>query len=1020
MKTETQSNTKPRLSRRLLPALVVGLAAQAMAGALQLASVPDPAQRPPASGNGDSWASVISPDGRYVLFASTANNLVLASNGLPLPVLSPPRVNVFLRDRTNQTTTLVSVNLASTGGGNGDSFPAGLSTNGQYALFESGASDLVTGDTNSAPDVFRRDLLAGTTVLVSAGTNGVAGNGASRGAVMTPDGRYVAFASEASNLVPGDTNGIADVFVRDQQAATTALVSVGANSSLDPNVGGSESPVITPDGRYVAFYSGATNLVAGVTNSGDIYVRDLVAGTTTWASVYARTAVQAASGAANAISCSQALSDDGQWVAYQANPASVWPLTNGVVLRYNLASSLTDVIHTNAVFRNGAPEDLRSLAMTPDGRLVAFLANTNGTPPYRYDNCVLVWDGQTGTTSLASGDSNNSVPTNSRCAWPAIAPGGQFVVFLSSATNLVANGPLDGYHVYVRDLQAGTTILVDANPNGVGSINGPATVPQMTPDGRFVTFESPDAGLVADDRNHGSDVFVRDVVAGTTELISARDPALPALTPNGSSRPSALSLSANGRYLAFASEADNLVVGDTNGCRDVFVRDLLLGTNVLVSVATNGGLADGVSGDPAISADGRYVAFTSAADNLVAGDTNNSQDVFMRDLQAGTTVLVSLNASGTGSGRGASYAPVLSSDGRFVLFRSKATDLAAGSFTAGYENLFLRDLQTVTTYPLTHTYSGYAGSLPNAMTPDGHFVVFCGPLSTGVSGIYVWDCWSAGRVYTNTLPTVGNLGISANGYRIAYSSNGTLYATDRVAHLGWTIGPVATITHPGLRFSGDGRFLAYVATASGTNQVYLYDLQYGTNLLVSRHYNSSAPASGASDWPELGSDGRFVAFRSAAPDLVLGDTNGVADVFLFDRLNNTTTLVSVNRFGTAAGDNPSLAAAFSANAQTLVFQSWAADLVAQDFNRSSDLFVCSLYAAGQIPVFSTSIIGGSQGPWLIWPAVSGRNYRVQYKNSLTDPTWQDLNGNITILGSQGYCNDTTAGSNPRFYRVVAY
>ena len=1004
--------------RRWLAALVVGLAAQAMAdGWLQLGPVVDPSQVP-AGGGGDSWASIISPDGRYVLFASTANNLTVLGNGLPLPLQGLPKVNVFLRDRTNQTTTLVSMNLAGTGGGSGDSWPSGLSTNGQYVLFESSAGDLVAGDTNNVADIFRRDLVSGTTVLVSVGTNGVPANGASRGSTMTPDGRYIAFASDASNLVPGDTNRIADVFVRDMQVATNKLVSVGARSCFN-DLGGSESPVITPDGRYVAFYSGATNVVAGLTNSGDIYVRDLVAGTTTWASTYARTAVQAALGAPDAFSCSHALSDDGQWVAYQANSAVPGWVTAGVVLRYNVGSGVTDVIHTNAVWRTGAPEDIRSLAMTPDGRFVTFLARTNwrGSSSYTLsDACVLVWDGQSGTTTLASGDAGNGVHTNSWCAWPGITPDGRFVLFLSSATNLVANAPTNGYHVYLRDLQGGTTTLVDTNSTGLGSINGPATVPQMTPDGRFVAFESPDASLVEGDRNHGSDVFVRDLVAGTNELISARAPSLPSLSLNGPSLVFSPSVSADGRYLAFASEADNLVPGDTNACRDVFVRDLLLGTNILVSVATNGGLGDGVSSDPSISADGRYVAFNSSSDNLVVADTNRVQDVFVRDLEAGTTALVSVNTSNIGPGGGASYSPTISSDGRFVLFRSLAPNLASGSFSG--ENLFLRDLQVGITYALT-----YSGVTQAVMTADGRFVAF----SVSFSANYIWDSLSACRVFTNANPVVKPLlGISPDGHRIAYCDGfpypGGYYlsGTDWMTHASWSIGSVFDCAHAGLRFSGDGRFLAYATKGSVASQVCLYDLQYGTNLLVSHHYNSSAEAAGPSDWPEISSDGRFIAFRSAAPDIVMGDTNGLPDIFLYDRLNNATTLVSVNRFGTAAGSNRSSGPAFSADGQTLFFQSWASYLVAQDFNQGSDLFALGLYASGQIPVFSASILGGSQGPWLIWPVVSGRSYRVQFKNSLADPSWQDLSCGVTILGNQGYLNDTTAGGSARFYRVVAF
>jgi Tol biopolymer transport system component len=260
----------PRNWRQVvLLALIAWFTAPAIGQPIQLVSVRDPSQGPPAGGSGDSWTPIISPDGRYVLFASTANNLLAITNDTPIPARFPAPLNVFLRDRTNGTTTLVSVNLTVSAGGNADSIPVGLSTNGRYAVFESSASDLVAGDTNNATDVFVRDQVSGTTLLVSVSTNGQVGNGASRSPAMTPDGRYVAFVSAANNLVAGDTNRIPDVFVRDLQANVTALVSVGARSTNTTSVvGGSEAPDISADGRYVAFYSTATNLVPGVPAGG--------------------------------------------------------------------------------------------------------------------------------------------------------------------------------------------------------------------------------------------------------------------------------------------------------------------------------------------------------------------------------------------------------------------------------------------------------------------------------------------------------------------------------------------------------------------------------------------------------------------------------------------------------------------------------------------------------------------------------------------------------------------------------
>ena len=161
-----------------------------LATPLDLITRRDPSLPAPAAGNGDSLGAITSPDGRFVLFCSSANNLGVTTNGMALPLLNPAKLNVFLRDRTAGTVTLVSVNISGMGGGNGDSVATALSTNGRYACFESSASDLVNGDTNGLTDIFVRDVWSNTTVLVSVALDGLsAGNGVCRGSSMSPDGR---------------------------------------------------------------------------------------------------------------------------------------------------------------------------------------------------------------------------------------------------------------------------------------------------------------------------------------------------------------------------------------------------------------------------------------------------------------------------------------------------------------------------------------------------------------------------------------------------------------------------------------------------------------------------------------------------------------------------------------------------------------------------------------------------------------------------------------------------------------
>jgi len=968
---------------------------------LQLVSAPDPAAKgPPAGGGGDSWSPIITPDGRFVLFASAANNLVQTTKG-PIPLRIPPRLNVYLRDRLDRTTTLVSVNLSGVGG-NGDSLPVDLSTNGRYAVFESSASDLVSGDTNTTTDVFVRDLVSGTMVLVSVNTNGVAGNGASHSASMTPDGRYVAFSSAATDLVPDDTNGIPDIFVRDLQVSRTALASPGAVLSSSPyRLSGSQAPLLSDDGRYVVFYSAATGLVAAAQSGGEIYVRDLVENTTIWASSYSRTAL----GTSQAVSFNHALSADGKFVAYEAQADDQ---TNGVILRYNLDTGTTDLVHDNAAVARAQYEDIQTLNMTPDGRFIAFLANTNRSAG-NYSTCVQLWHAQTGALTLVSGDPDGLVPTNSVCDWPVVDPSGRFVAFMSTATGLVTNALVGEYHLYLRDTQTAQTILLDADPDGVGSPVSAGSIPQLSADARFAAFECADATLVPNDWNHGADVFLRNIAAGSTELISAHDPSQPSTTAGGPSTLGVNSVSADGRYVAFSSEADNLVADDTNGLSDVFVRDLATGNTVMVSRGTNGMSADNASFQPAISPDGRYVAFASAADNLVPADSNRYQDVFLCDLQSGALTLVSVNTNGTGPGDNLSDSPLIGTDGRYVAFRSKARNLAR-IITTGFDgNVFVRDRENGTTYALTSTGVGIFTATPNAsriaVSPDPYYS----------RGTWVWDAQLARNVYSNAASSTG-LALTRDGSGLATGMYTNLYVTDLATGTSRLIDSLSSAwnSFEELRFSADSQWLVAIQSSRfSTNHVWVYHLPTGTRTLVDHQYGSTDAASGGpSDSPAISPDGRFIAYRGWATNIVVGDINGLPDVFLYDRLTGQNALLGA---GLQNGVTySSLRPVFSADGCTLLFESWAADLATGDFNLSSDLFAHTL-------LYSFIRPGGpGQGPWLSWPWVPGAGYRVQYKDAFADTEWHDLSAAITNSGNKAWLQDPSPAAGQRVYRVISF
>jgi len=385
---------------------------------------------------------------------------------------------------------------------------------------------------------------------------------------MTPDARFVVFSSRSRNLVPGDTNWASDVFLRDRLLGTTERVSLsdgGAEGSLESLVG-----VPTADGRCVAIIS-ASPLVVG---------------------------------------------------------------------------------------------------------------DTNG----KYD--VFVRDRQSATTELVSVASNGVQSDTDTYGYLAISADGRYVAFTSAATNLVPGDTNGTWDVYVRDRQNGTTEVVDVTTGGRPG-NAGAFQQSISPDGRYVAFFSPSTNLVAGDTNAAPDVFLRDRQTGATELVS-----LASSGAQGDDRCEYdTGISADGRLVAFESRATNLVAGDTNGRLDVFIRDRTNGTTERVSVGTGGEQANRDCWLTDLSPDGRYVVFESEASTLVTGDTNQWTDVFVHDRATGVTERASLAWDGK-QGNEVSLDGGISADGRFVVFSSGSWNLVPKDEMDGEvepHEVFLRD-----------------------------------------------------------------------------------------------------------------------------------------------------------------------------------------------------------------------------------------------------------------------------------------------------------------------------------------
>src|SRR5437016_457905 len=290
----------------------------------------------------------------------------------------------------------------------------------------------------------------------------------------------------------------------------------------------------------------------------------------------------------------------------------------------------------------------------------------------------------------------------------ALSADGRFVAFDSAATDLVAGDTNGVSDVFVHDRQTGTTERVSVASDGAQGNDSSGLVtfafpPALSADGRFVAFVSAAANLVASDTNGATDVFVHDRQTGTTERVSVASDGTESNAANVGS-----SLSADGRFVAFHSAATNLVAGDTNGATDVFVHDRQTGTTERVSVASGGSQGNGSNAGPVLSADGRFVAFHGTASNLVGGDTNGTTDVFVHDRQTGTTERMSVASGGT-QGNGPSSGAALSADGSLVAFHGTATNLVAGDANGAYD-VFVHDravstTTTSTTQPATTSTS---------------------------------------------------------------------------------------------------------------------------------------------------------------------------------------------------------------------------------------------------------------------------------------------------------------------------
>lgn len=647
----------------------------------------------------------VSDDGRYVVFTSRARNLVADDNN--------DFDDVFLKDLTTGEVVLLSA------GANDLSEDAVISSDGAFVAFVSEADNLVPDDEDSVDDIFLYEVATGAIERISFNPSEPISSRSSSTPSISADGRYVGFISGRNNLIENDDNNRDDVFVFDRLNGTYERADVTESGAA--TLASTREAVMSRNGRYVAFASGDPNVVSDDTNAAsDIFVRDLQMATTS--RVTLDESGQEISGADFELF---AVSDNGE-VVFVSDSALVAEDTNtrdDVYLVSTTPGSLELIsIAPSGDAGNGTSDQA---AISADGQHVAFVSGAEdlvaSDSNSRED--IFLRNRQSGTTilvSLSSTDEQADIGSE----LPSVNANGTQVAFKSTATNLVENDFAFQGDIFVRNVSAGTTArATEAAPPGVPSpsSNGPGELPAMTDSASHIVFESSASDLIANVGNEQTQIYHYNVATQQYTLVSkANNGAV------GDSVSTEADVSNDGDKVVFRSLADNLAGDDDNQSFDVFLYEVSNDLLQLISRTSDGSVTtSGTRSAPRINGDGTFVVFDYRG-ALLTSDTNNDYDIYRLELESGDLVQVS-QAQGGGDTDGLSTDPDFSEDGRWVVFRSRATNLTDAVDDNGVDDIFLRDIDMGETILVSRTGAGDlttdAASRPY-ISGDGSFVSF--------------------------------------------------------------------------------------------------------------------------------------------------------------------------------------------------------------------------------------------------------------------------------------------------------
>jgi Tol biopolymer transport system component len=780
------------------------LAAAVMLNAAQPELVtPPPVGVARSTGAGHSMGGSFSADGRFVLYASSADDITIPSPAGFFKVL--------LRDNNDGSTRLVSGPQAG-GRINGDSAPGGISGDNRFVVFESSAK-LSPYDTNSHSDIYLRDLTLGTTEVITSG------NGPSTHPLISNDGAWVVFESQASDLVIGDNNGSIDLFARRR--------SDGATISLtgDLLAGPITSYAIAADSSAVLF-----------NQSNGLIIRNLKTGAVTVLNDALNTAGNYAGSSLS-------------WNTISRNSRYVFVTAATDLLRIDLTNFNATVAAGGISTLTNLPGEFLTPSISDDGLFAAYVSGSN----------VYRWNAASGQSEQV--DVGNADGTSDTAR---ISHNGRYVAFISDKSGIAQNVTVSGPQLYIRDMTAGAKLVSRAGTAGVSDL-GTAN-PIFSADDLKLLFETATPELAANDSNRASDIFSYSISADSLQLVSATgvNGATAAATGMTLSR----SATADGRFVAGISWAP-FERGDTNQTGDVYVFDRLNQTRLLANVAAS-------PNNAIISADGRVVAFDGTLRNGVSGAVSNVLSI--RDLALGGVTNVAAASLSSGIRL---YS--LSQDGRFLFYarqgayrydRESNTERSAGTTSAALITT-TADGQKMAGYisdtkALTFDFlSGASNSIASVpyMSADGSIVA-----SRRANDVVILRVASG---LTNVIPlSAAGLSVSADGKIVAFETR----LTSQVGFIETTTATTNMISIRDGSFalangvskapvvSADGRFIAFESWASDlvendtneTEDVFLYDR-------ARREITRVDAGNGPSFNPYFSGDSKILFFGHANP-----------------------------------------------------------------------------------------------------------------------------------------------------------